>query len=412
VDKLEDKIKNDFKILNGISYLDNAATTQKPAVVLDTLKNFYETTNANVHRGVYKISEQATRMLDDARKTFAGFINAKDVNIIFTKNATEGINQIANSLERTFMFSNKSSDTDNIVVTEIEHHSNFVPWQQLSKRNSLEFRIVPYDLKKEYIEPIAKYVDEHTKIVAFTAMSNVSGLIIDVDTQIKTIRKKNKDTIIIVDATQYIAHNKLNINEWDADFIVFSAHKIYGTTGVGIVYGKSRFLEKIEPFFFGGDMISIVDAQESTWAEIPSKFEAGTLDAAGIIASSEGIKYFQKNFDEYQKHEKNLKNYALKRLKTIKGLAVIGHDAKNNKNNNYGPVISFIMKDIHPHDLATICDRHNVYIRAGHHCAQPFMKKLGVSATSRASLAFYNTIQDIDNLVYAINDAKKVLQVK
>jgi len=402
------KLKNDFKILElDMSYLDNAATTQKPKIVLDTLRNFYETTNSNVHRGVYKISENATRLLEDARKTFAGFINAGHNNIIFTKSTTEGINQIANSLERTFVFNDNDIDKDNVVVTEIEHHSNFVPWQQLCKRNGLEFRIVPYNLKNNDIDNISKYVDENTKIAAFTAMSNVTGLIIDVDEQIKTIRKKNKDTIIIIDATQYVAHRRLDVKEWDADFIVFSAHKIYGTTGVGIVYGKSKFLESLEPFFYGGNMISRVDTYDSSWAQIPEKFEAGTIDAAGIIASSEGVKYFQKNMNEYSKLEENLKKYALERLRSINNLHIIGHDTKN-----YGPVISFEIKNIHPHDLATICDRHNVYIRAGHHCAQPFMKKLNVTSTSRVSMAFYNTIRDIDNLVDAINDAKKILQVK
>lgn len=393
----------DFKILDlDMSYLDNAATTQKPKIVLDTLKNFYETTNANVHRGVYKISENATKLLSDARKAFAGFINTDYNNIIFTKSATEGINQVANSLERTFVF-----DKDNVVVTEIEHHSNFVPWQQLCKRNSLEFRIVPYDTKKNNVGNISKYVDENTKIVAFTAMSNVTGLMIDVDTQIKTIRKKNKDTIILIDATQYVAHKRIDVKDWDADFIVFSAHKVYGTTGVGVLYGKSKFLEQMEPFFYGGNMISTVNDYDTSWADIPDKFEAGTIDAAGIIASSQGIKYFQKDIDEYAKQEERLKEYALARLKTIKGLDIIGHDTKD-----YGPVISFVMKDVHPHDLATICDRHNVYIRAGHHCAQPFMKKLGVNATSRVSMSFYNTTKDIDKLVDAIKDAKRILKIE
>lgn len=396
---------NDFPIFKNkkIVYLDNAATTQKPQVVIDMLKNFYENNNANAHRGVYKLSEDATILLDNARAVFAEFMNAKNENVIFTKSATEGLNLLANSLEKTFMF----DKGDSIVVTEVDHHSNFVPWQQLCKRTGAEFRVVPYDLKKQDIDDISRYVDEDTKVVAFTAMSNVSGLIIDVNEQIKKIRKKNKNTIIIVDATQYAAHNYLDADSFDADFVVFSAHKIYGTTGTGILYGKTKFLEKIEPFNYGGNMISSVDIKESTWADIPDKFEAGTIDAAGIIASAEGIKYFQKKFDEFIKMENNLKNYALKRLKSIKGLSIIGHNSKN-----YGPVISFTLDKIHPHDLATICDRHNVCIRSGHHCAQPFMRKLGVNATSRASLSFYNTASDIDRLIDAINDAKRILKVK
>ncbi|MGV8150331.1 MAG: aminotransferase class V-fold PLP-dependent enzyme [Candidatus Woesearchaeota archaeon] len=399
-------MRQDFPILKNnkeLSYLDNAATTQKPNIVIDALKEFYESNNANAHRGVYKLSENASIMLDDARKKFAEFINAKKESVIFTKNTTEGLNMLANSLEKTFVF----DENENIIVTEIEHHSNFVPWQQLCKRTGGEFRVVPYNLKKENIENIEKYVDDNTKIVAFTAMSNVTGLIIDVKLQIKSIRKKNKNAIIIIDATQYVAHNKLNIQEWDADFIVFSAHKVYGTTGVGIIYAKQKFLEEIAPFLYGGNMISSVTIEQSEWAEIPDKFEAGTIDTAGIFASSKAIDYFQKNFREYKKIEEDLKYYALKRLKKIKGIKIFGHNTKD-----YGPVISFAIEGIHPHDLATICDRHNVCIRSGHHCAQPFMKKLKVPATSRVSISFYNNTQDIDKLIDAIEDAKKILKIK
>lgn len=397
-------MRQDFPIFYNnkeLVYLDNAATTQKPQIVIDRLKDYYENNNANAHRGVYKLSENATRMLVDARKIFARFINTESPNIIFTKNATEGINLVANSLERTFILGKE----DNIVVTEIEHHSNFLPWQQLCIRTGAEFRVVPYDLKKQDIEDISKYVDENTKFVAFTAMSNVTGLLVDIKKHVSNIRKKSKDAIIIIDATQYVAHNKLNVNEWGADFIVFSAHKIYGTTGVGILYAKAKFLEQIEPFLYGGNMISSVSIEKSEWADSPEKFEAGTIDTAGIIASAEAIKYFQKSFREYMDIEEKLKEYALKRLHGIKGLEIIGHNDKN-----YGPVISFKIKNIHPHDLATICDRHNVCIRSGHHCAQPFMERLGVPATSRLSISFYNNTSDIDKLVDAINDAKKILK--
>lgn len=399
-------MRKDFPIFQKnkeLIYLDNAATTQKPQVVIDSIKNYYENNNANAHRGVYALSETATRMLIDARKIFARFINTESNNIIFTKSSTEGINLLANSFERTFIFDKE----DNIVVTEIEHHSNFLPWQQLCKRTGSEFRVVPYDMKKQNIEDVSKYVDENTKIVAFTAMSNVTGLIIDVKKKVQDIRKKNKNVIIVIDVTQYIAHNELNVNTWGADFVAFSAHKIYGMTGTGVIYAKTRFLEKMEPFLYGGNMISSVSIEKSEWAEPPEKFEAGTIDTAGIIASAEAVKYLQKNFIEYMGIEEKLKEYALKRLKTVKGLEIIGHNTKN-----YGPVISFTIKGIHPHDLATICDRHDVCIRSGHHCAQPFMKKLGVPATSRLSISFYNNTSDIDTLIDAINDAKKILKVQ
>lgn len=397
-------MKKDFLIFEkdkSLVYLDNAATTQKPKIVIDSLTGFYETTNANAHRGVYKLSENATAKLEDAREIFAKFISSSKENIIFAKSATEGLNMLALSLERTFVFDKK----DNIIVSEIEHHSNFVPWQQLCKRTGAEFRIVPYDKNKHVLDKISRYVDENTKIVAFTAMSNVTGLIIDVVSEIKNIRKKNKNVLIIIDATQYVAHKKLDVKEWDADFIVFSAHKIYGTTGVGILYGKTKLFDSIEPFLYGGNMISSVDIVDSTWADIPEKFEAGTIDAPGIVASAQGVLYFKKNYLDYSRQEEILKEYALKRLKTVPGLEIIGHT-----NKNYGPVISFVIKGIHPHDLATICDRHNVCIRSGHHCAQPFMKKLGVTATSRISISFYNTTSDIDKLTDAIIDAKKILK--
>lgn len=397
-------MRKDFPLLNNrkIVYLDNAATTQKPKIVIDTLKFYYENVNANAHRGIYSLSEETTKMLEDSRKIFSKFINSNPENVIFTKNATEGLNLIATTIERTLLLTKE----DNIVVTEIEHHSNFLPWQQLCGRNNLLLKVVPYNNRKNNIEDISKYVDKNTKVVAFSAMSNVTGLVIDIVTQIKKIRNKNKDALIIIDATQYIAHNRVDVKKIDADFVVFSAHKIYGTTGVGIVYSKTKFLEKLEPFLYGGNMISYVSIEESKWADFPEKFEAGTLDYASIIASAKAILYLEKNFKEFIGIEKKLTDYALKRLKSIKGLRVIGHDK-----NNYGPVISFTVKGIHPHDLATICDRYNVCVRSGHHCAQPLMKKLGVLATTRVSISFYNNTEDIDKLIMAINNAKKILRV-
>ena len=396
-------IKEDFPILKEISYLDNAATTQKPRIVIDALKEFYENNNANPHRAIYSLSANATKMLDDARKRFADFINAKPYEIIFVRNATEGFNQIATSIERS---AGRAVKNANIVITEIEHHSNFLPWQQLCLRKGWQLRVAGYDARKNDVEAIDKLVDKNTLIVSFTMMSNVSGLMTDAAGIIKKIKKKNRDAIIILDATQYVAHSRLDARKIDADFIVFSAHKIYGTTGVGAVYGKKDILRKIGPFFFGGNMISDVSIKKSEWADIPEKFEAGTLDTPGIYASAKGIDYLLAGFKDFMKLEENLKRYALKRLRRIKGLKIIGHDRRN-----YGPVISFVIQGVHPHDLATICDRHNVCIRSGHHCALPFMRKLGVAATSRASISFYNTTEDIDRLIGAIEDAKGILKV-
>ena len=405
--------KKDFPLLTGpIVYLDSAATTQKPFVVINALKDFYETTNANVHRGIYKISENATAKLEDARKIFAKFINAMPEEIIFTKNATEGFNQLANSLERTIGLKNipKILKKYNIVTTEIEHHSNFIPWQQLSKRMSIGLRVTKYNKLTQNIEDISQYVDENTLFVAFTHMSNVTGLIVDAKEVIAKIRNKNPNAIIIIDATQIVAHRKIDVKDLDADFICFSAHKMYGTTGVGIVYGKKSILEKLEPFFYGGNMIKKVSVNNSEWADVPEKFEAGTIDTPGIFASSEAIKYISsKGFDKLILKEEDLKKYVLKKFSAISEIKVIGHtEMEVNRYgalSNYGPVISFTLENVHPHDLATICDEHNVCIRAGHHCAQPFMNALGVNATSRISISFYNTEKDIDILIESIKRA-------
>jgi len=361
------------------------------------------------------LAEQATAMLNDARMAFSRFINAEADEIIFTKNATEGFNQLAASIEKTFIIDPKH----NIATTEIEHHSNFVPWQQLCKRTGAEFRIAKYEIKDDSIQDISRLVDENTVVAAFTAMSNVSGLKPDIKNIIKKIRKINPDTIIIIDATQLIAHERVDVKRLDADFICFSAHKIYGTTGVGIVYGKKLLLEKLEPFFYGGNMISTVSIDESTWADVPEKFEAGTIDVAGIYASSMAIKYLESiGYEKLMEQEQVLKKYLLAELGKIRYVKIIGHNSKNNKNNNnnksknnnnYGPVVSFVVDKVHPHDLATIADRHDVCIRAGHHCCQPFMDALKVNATARASISFYNNKKDIDKLISAIKDAHKII---
>jgi cysteine desulfurase/selenocysteine lyase len=398
-------LEKDFTILQNrkISYLDNAATTQKPKIVIDSIKDFYEKYNSNVHRGLYTLSEEATLKLEDARKIVAKFINADYNEIVFVKNTTEGLNNLANSIERTLVITKEH----NIVSTVIEHHSNFVPWQQLAKRTGAEFRVIDYDTKAQKLLDLSKSVDENTLIVAFTGMSNVTGLKIDIKKIVKEIRKKNNNAIIIVDATQLIAHDIVDVKNLDVDFLVFSAHKVYGPTGVGVVYGKKLLLEKIHPFHYGGNMVNKVELQDTTWADIPEKFEAGTIDTPGIVAFSKALEYLNKNnYKKLLQYEESLKNYALTELRKIKQVKIIGH---NNREVSYGPVISFTLDKVHPHDLSSICDEHNVCIRAGHHCAQPLMKKLGLLATSRLSISFYNTKADIDKLVESIKNAIKII---
>lgn len=399
-------IIEDFPLIKNrkVSYLDNAATTQKPQCVIDSLKEYYEMHNANSNRGLYKLSEESTKILYESRKIIADFINANSEEIIFTKNSTEALNDIARSIEETIIITKEH----NIVSTIIEHHSNFIPWQQLAKRTRAEFRIVDYDIEKNKLENIANNIDENTLVVAFTAMSNVTGMILDVKKIIRDIRKKNKNTIIIIDATQIIAHKKVDVKDLDVDFLVFSGHKIYGPTGVGVLYAKKIFLEKIAPFNYGGNMINNVELYTSDWADVPEKFEAGTQDTATIYALSKAIEYFKKNYNQIESNELPVYQYALKELRKIKDIKILGHEIIADTS-EYGPVISFTIKGIHPHDLAEICDKYNVCIRAGHHCTQPLHKKLGILATSRISIGAYNTTKDIDNLITAINYAKKIL---
>jgi cysteine desulfurase / selenocysteine lyase len=387
-----------FPILRkGLHYLDNAATTQKPEIVMDTLKSFYENSNANVHRGIYALSEHATSMLEDARETFARFIKAHPEEIIFTKSATEGFNLLATSISRSFRMKGK-----NIVTSEMEHHSNFIPFQQIP---DAELRVVRYS---EGLTPesFASKIDQDTIIATFTGMSNATGLITPAKGIIQALRNKNPETIIIIDATQLAAHSRIDVRELDADFLCFSAHKVYGTLGVGILWGRKELLRKMSPYLYGGNMIDDVSIEKTEWTEIPYKFEAGTIDAAGIIASAAAITSISENFGENNKREESLRDYALKRLKAVEGLDIIGHDGKG----KYGPIISFTMDRIHPHDLATVCDKYGICIRAGHHCAQPLMKALGVNSTARISLSFYNTEEDIDALTMAVEEAKRILK--
>jgi cysteine desulfurase / selenocysteine lyase len=400
--KADINFKDDFPILRtGIVYLDNAATTQKPKIVIDRLTKFYEEENANPRTGSYAISEKASINLEEARQTFADFINAQTEEIIFTRNATDSFNILADSLALSL------SKKDNIVTTEIEHHSNYVPWQQAAKRAGALFRVAEYNLEEETLR-IDELVDLNTKIVALTLMSNVTGFVPDAEKIIAEIRKKNKNVIIVADGTQAVAHQKIDVKKLDVDFMCFSAHKIYGPTGVGILYGKSLLLGKMEPSRFGGGMIRQVNYADSTWADVPAKFEPGTINAEGIIASAEALKYISsKNPMLLYKKEEELKKYALEKLQNINGINIIGHRLESN-----GPVISFTLEGIHPHDISSICARKNVCIRAGHHCAQMFHRRLGIPASTRISLSFYNEKEDIDKLVECINDSIKIFKLK
>jgi cysteine desulfurase / selenocysteine lyase len=398
--------KSDFPLLkSGIAYLDSAATTQKPACVINKLISFYESSNANPRRGVYDISIRATDELENARKIIAKFINANHDEIFFVKNATEGFNYLANSSALLFEVSQNNNGIENkknksnIVSTIVEHHSNFLPWLELSKKYNLEFRTASH-INTE--ESLLELVDVNTRIVTFTMMSNVSGKIIDASSLIKKIRHKNKDCTIILDAAQYVAHQKIDVKELDCDFLIFSGHKVYGPLGVGVVYGKKQALQSLMPSAFGGGMIIDYKNEEFYFDDVPHRFEAGSIDVAGIAGLGEAINYFSKITNKFEL-EKMLKDFALSELKKINGVKIIGHES-----DSYGPVISFVVEGVHPHDLASIADSFNVCIRAGHHCAKPYLDALGFDAISRLSISFYNDVDDILKLVDAVKKAKVI----
>ncbi len=393
-------IKKDFPILNmkNLIYLDNASTTQKPKIVINAIKNYYETLNSNIHRGLYSISEKSSEKYEETRKIVAKFINAKHPEeIIFTKNATESINLIAYSLGKKYI-----KKGDEIIISELEHHSNFIPWQQLAKEKKAKLKIIP--LNKNYNLDFNKYkklLSKKTKIVSLTAMSNVVGVIPPIKKFI-TLAKKYK-ALTIIDAAQSIAHKKTDVQKLNCDFLVFSAHKMLGPNGIGVLYGKKEILSSMPPFLYGGGMISEVKNFSSSWAEIPQKFEAGTQNIGEIISFSLAIKYLEKiGFEKIKKHQKFLHKYAIEKFSKYKEITI--YTPKTAKNG----IISFNIKNTHPHDIAEIFNKFGVAIRAGHHCAQPLMRKLKIPATARISFYIYNTKKDIDIAEKAI---KKVVEI-
>ncbi len=385
-------MRDKFPILKNIAYLDNAATTQKPLCVINKIKQFYEENNANPRRGIYGLSVRATDVLDSSRRVVSKFLNADFSEVFFVKNATDGFNSLMYSLEPLCV------SGDNIITTIMEHHSNFIPWFELAKRKNLEFKAVhpPFE------QNILSSVNSKTKIVSFTMMSNVSGEILNVKKLVRKIKEINNDCIVIVDAAQGVAHCDVDVKDLGCDFLVFSGHKVYGPLGVGVVYGRKNVLESLSPAMFGGGMVLDYRQENFVFEEVPYKFESGSLDVASISGLAEALNFFSKIKDKFER-EKELNSLALSELKKIKGLKIIGHD-----NGDYGPVISFTLKNIHPHDLASIADSFNVCIRAGHHCAKPYLNYLGVDALARVSLSFYNDKADVLKLIDAIKKAKVI----
>ena len=396
--KIED-IKNDFPILanKNIAYLDSAATTQKPIQVINAINDFYNNYNANPHRGAYSLSIEATEIYENTRAKVAKFINAKyPEEIIFSKNATESLNLLAYS----YGMNNLSKD-DEIVLSIMEHHSNLVPWQKVSKITNSKLNYMYINDEFEISdEEIDNKITSKTKVVGITHVSNVLGTVNNVEKIIKRAHKVG--AIVILDASQSIPHFKIDVQKLDADFVAFSGHKMLAPLGIGVLYGKRELLNKMSPFLMGGDMIEYVYEQETTFAPLPNKFEAGTQNVEGVIGLGAAIDYIEElGYDNIQKIDKELIAYGSKKLKELDYIEL--YMTPNMK--NHSGVISFNIKGIHPHDVASILDSNGVCIRSGNHCAQPLMRYLGIDSTCRASFYFYNTKEDVDRLIEGLNKA-------
>jgi cysteine desulfurase/selenocysteine lyase len=396
-------VRKDFPILETQShgkrlvYLDSAATTQRPRQVVDRIVHFYEAENANVHRGVYELAEKATAAYEGAREACARFIGARSPrSIVFTRGTTESINLVRYSWARANVH-----EGDEVLVTEMEHHSNLIPWQLLAQESGATLRHLPIDDEGRLrLDLLEEYVTDATKLVCVTLMSNVLGTINPV--RVLADAAHSVGALVVVDAAQGAAHTSLDVNDLDADFLGYSSHKMCGPTGAGVLYGRENLLEEMPPFLGGGEMIREVWPDRATWNEIPYKFEAGTMNIAQAVGMGAAVEYLEDlGMDAVRRHEMELTAYALKRIQET-GATVYGPTDVSDR----GAVVSFNLDEVHPHDMATIVDQEGVAIRAGHHCAQPLMRKLGVPATARASLYVYNSTDDVDVLVDALDKAK------
>ena len=394
-------IKKEFPILEKrqIVYLDNAATTQKPPCVIEAASRYYNENNANPLRGLYQLSIDATDEYENSRQEVADFIGAADKSeIIFTRNATESLNLVAYAYARNFLH-----EGDEVITTIAEHHSNMIPWQQACKATGAHLTYL-YCEKDGTMTPdmLEKIISDKTKIVAVTQVSNVFGRVNDIKGFAEVAHRHG--AILVADGAQSVPHIPVNVQDLDCDFLAFSGHKMYAPMGIGVLYGKKDILEKMPPFLFGGEMIEYVTTEGATWAELPHKFEAGTVNVGGAVGLREAI-HFMKRFgwDSIEKREEELTTYAMEKMAAYPHVHIIG--SKDPKEHH--GIITFTVDDVHPHDCAAIFDEHNVAVRAGHHCAQPLLKYLGKMSTVRASMAFYNDKSDIDAFYDALISIRK-----
>lgn len=399
-----ESIRNDFPILQQkihgkvLKYLDNAATTQKPGAVIDAITNYYTSQNSNIHRGVYHLSEVSTQAYEDVRKTVKNHINAESTKeIVFVRGTTEGINLVASSYGRQNI-----GPGDEIIISEMEHHSNIVPWQILCEEKGAKLRIIPMNDNGELLfEEYENLISERTKLVALVYISNSLGTVNPVKEYIQLAHKNNIP--VLLDGAQALPHLQVDMQELDCEFFLFSGHKVFGPTGVGALYAKESILEQMSPYQGGGDMILSVKFDGTTFNDIPHKFEAGTPNIAGVIGMGAALKYVTKiGYANIESYERDLLDYATSALSEIDAVQIIGTAKRK------ASVISFTINNIHPHDVGTLLDTEGIAVRTGHHCTQPVMDRFGVPATSRASLAFYNTKEEINALVTGIHKIIKL----
>ena len=397
-------IREDFPILSHqvynkpLVYLDNAATTQKPRCVVEKIENGYYNVNANIHRGVHFLSQEATEAHEEARRTVQRFLNARSSNeIIFTRGTTESINLVASSFTDECM-----SAGDEVIVSVMEHHSNIVPWQIQAAKKGISLRVIPMNDKGELLlDEYRKLFTEKTRLVAVTQVSNVLGTVNPVKEIIAIAHEQGVP--VLVDGAQSTPHMKVDVQDLDAEFFVFSGHKIYGPTGIGVLYGKEEWLDKLPPYLGGGEMIATVSFEKTVFNELPFKFEAGTPDYIGSTALAEALHYVEKiGMDRIAAQEQDLLEYATAQLKQIEGMRIFGEAADK------GAVISFLVGNIHHYDMGMLLDRLGIAVRTGHHCAQPLMQALGIEGTVRASFSFYNTREEVDVLVRGIERVRQM----
>ncbi|MFS0576516.1 cysteine desulfurase [Sporosarcina sp. 179-K 3D1 HS] len=402
---LSKEIRNHFPILdqeiNGhkLVYLDSAATSQKPLQVIEAISKYYKYDNSNVHRGVHSLGNRATEGYEGAREKVRKFINAKSTEeVIFMRGATTALNTVAQSYGRMNV-----GEGDEIVITYMEHHSNIIPWQQLAKEKGAVLKYIDLDADGTLsLDKVREAITDRTKIVSVMYVSNVLGTMNPIK-EIAEIAHAH-GAVMVVDGAQAAPHLKLDVQKLDCDFLAFSGHKMCGPTGIGVLYGKKELLEKMDPIEFGGEMIDFVGLYESTWKELPWKFEGGTPIIAGAIGLGAAIDFLEEiGLDNIERHEHELAEYAMERMSEIDGLTIYGpQDPKKRAG-----IVTFNLQEVHPHDVATVLDMNGIAVRAGHHCAQPLMKWLDVSATARASFYIYNTVEDVDFLVNGLKAAKE-----